>query len=295
MTPIHRKPTLGSGKATLVYFGIPVGALALADAGHPPHVAIVAPLDMPGRRRLRKRLPRTLLLGLPNASDAFVERALRSAQPTRILSYFYPRKIPPNVLAMAPAMGTHPSLLPRWRGPDPYFWTIQSGDLETGVTLHRLEADYDTGAILEARTLKVRPDETAWSLARRLDRLALPLLISAAARDDLEGTPQQGAATDAPLPTESDLTLQWSEAAATLERKVRAAAPLGAYATLGEEDVNVVHARVIPTGPKGLRPGEAWKSGEGWAVCCGVDALLLQRVEREGQHIDPEPCFRDTQ
>lgn len=289
MTPISRKAPLS--RQALVYFGIPVGALALAEAGHPPRVAIVGPLDMPGRRRLRKRLPTTLLLGLPDASDAIVEHALQSVRPTRILSYFYPRKVPPNVLAMAPAMGTHPSLLPRWRGPDPYFWTIQSGDLETGVTLHRLEADYDTGAVLETRTLKVRSNETAWSLARRLDRLALPLIVSAATRDDVQGVPQQGAMTQAPLPTEADLTLAWSEAASTLERKVRAAAPFGAYATLGEEDVNVVRARVIPTGPKGLRPGEAWKSNEGWAVCCGVDALLLQRVEQEGQRIDPETCL----
>ena len=33
-------------------------------------------------------------------------------------------------------IGVHPSLLPRHRGPDPYFWAIDAGDAVTGVTAH---------------------------------------------------------------------------------------------------------------------------------------------------------------
>lgn len=280
--------------SSILYFGIPVGALALADAGHPPRVAILGPLDMPGRRRLRRCLPRTLLLGLPDLSDSSVAKAIRSAQPDRILSYFYPRKIPPDVLALAPAMGTHPSLLPAWRGPDPYFWAIRSGHARTGVTLHRLEAEYDTGAVVETRTLAIASDDDAWSLARKLDRLALPLILSAATRTDVEGTAQVGEATHAPRPTDDELTIDWSHSARDVQRLVRAAAPSGAYATLGDLDVNVTRARVIEVGPKGLRQGEAWKSDLGWAVRCGEDALLLERVERHGHAIEPETLLSRT-
>ena len=271
----------------IVYFGLPVGALALARAGHPPSVAVIGPLDMPGRRRMRRRLPHTLLLGRPEPGDPSVLKAIRSARPDRILSYFYPRKIPPAVLALAPAMGTHPSLLPRWRGPDPYFWTILSGDSRSGVTLHRLDEDYDTGALLESRSLEVRPDENAWSLARRLDRLALPLIVSAATREELDGVKQTGDATLAPEPSDDELTIDWKKPATEIARLVRAAAPSGAYATLGDTDVDVVRARVVRKTAKGLRPGEAWKTKEGWAVRCGSDALLLQRVEHDGKQVDP--------
>lgn len=272
----------------IVYFGLPVGALALAEAGHPPCVAIVAPLDVPGRRRLRRRLGRTLLLGRPETTDASVLKVIRSARPERILSYFYPRKIPPTVLALAPAMGTHPSLLPRWRGPDPYFWTIRSGDTRSGVTLHRLDEDYDTGAILESRSLRVGPDENAWSLARRLDRLALPLMLDAATRSELDGHAQSGELTLAPEPTDEQLTIDWTQPANEIDRLVRASAPNGAYATLGETDVDVLRVRVIRAKPKGLRPGEAWPTREGWAVRCGRDAVLLEHVEHDGERVDPE-------
>ena len=274
---------------SIVYFGIPVGALALAEAGYAPRIAILGPLDMPGRRRLRRRLPRALLLGRPDLDDAGVVNAIRSVRPDRILSYFYPRKIPAPVLALAPAVGTHPSLLPRWRGPDPYFWTIRSGDAHSGVTLHRLEPEYDTGAILETRSLDVDANENAWSLARRLDRLALPMILEAATRTDLAGRAQPSSGvTIAREPTDEELTIDWSEDADAIALLVRAAAPSGAYATLGETEVDVIRARVIAVEPKGLRPGEAWKTDEGWAVACGRDALLLQRVERDGKRVDPE-------
>ena len=69
------------------------------------------------------------------------------------------------VLEVAPlgAIGVHPSLLPRHRGPDPYFWAIESGDLETGVTAHRLEEEYDTGAILAQRRLAIDASWNSWT------------------------------------------------------------------------------------------------------------------------------------
>ena len=35
-------------------------------------------------------------------------------------------------------INVHPSLLPRWRGPAPIFWSLYSGDKATGVTLIKI-------------------------------------------------------------------------------------------------------------------------------------------------------------
>ncbi len=279
----------------ILYFGIPLGALALARAGFPPAAAVVGPLDLPGRRRLRRTLPRALLLGLPNLDVPEVQATLRSTEPDLVLSFFWPRRIPAEVLGWAPALGTHPSLLPRWRGPDPYYWAIAAGDTKTGVTLHRLGSEYDTGPIVAQTSVAIEPDDDAWSLAKRLDRPALALLIDAARRraqgDPLLGTPQDPAGvTWAPVPRAEDLAIDWRQPAETIARRVRAAAPRpGATAQLGGAVVRVLRVALArETPPPGLMPAEAWRGAEGWCVRCGAGALRLLDVrDDDDRPLDP--------
>src|SRR5690606_27864278 len=134
-----------------LYLGLPLGAAVLLRAGHSPVACVIGHPDAPGMSRLRRRLPReTLLLGKPALDDLGVQDALASTRYDVLLSWFWPRRIPLALIERASrgAFGVHPSLLPRWRGPDPYFHAIAAGDATTGVTLHRLAEGYDTGAIV---------------------------------------------------------------------------------------------------------------------------------------------------
>src|SRR5262249_42535504 len=110
-------------------------------------------------------------------SDATWDR-VRRARPDLVVSWFWTTRLPMRIVESAPlgGFGVHPSLLPRYRGPDPYFATIDSGDAVTGVTAHRLAAEYDTGAILGRRMLAIDSNWNAWQLAKKLDRPSLALL-----------------------------------------------------------------------------------------------------------------------
>lgn len=126
-------------------------------------------------------------------------------------------------MARLGGIGVHPSLLPRHRGPDPYFAAIDQGDDVTGVTVHRIAADYDTGEILGARNVAIAESWNAWQLARRLDRPSLSLLRETVAKlsagETLPALVQdESEATWAPLPSLSDCALRWSW---TTERVLR--------------------------------------------------------------------------
>lgn len=283
-----------------MYLGLPLGALWLARHGHVPRVICLGHPEAPGRGRVLRRLASrgSLVLGRPDLHDPDVFRVLEEARPDAILSFFWPRKIPPEVLALAPrgAFGTHPSLLPRWRGPDPYFWAIDAGDAETGVTLHRLEAEYDTGAILAQRRIALEPRWNAWKLARALDRPALSLLVECAdalARGEaLEGRPQPlDGVTEAPRPDDEAMALDWHASAEEVVRRVRACAPYpGASAELDGTYVEVVEAAVCDeNGPRALEVAEAFETRDGRvAVRCGAGAVVLCRVrDAEGEEVDP--------
>ncbi|MCQ2738604.1 MAG: hypothetical protein MJ237_00085 [bacterium] len=64
-------------------------------------------------------------------------------------------------------INAHPSLLPKYRGPNPYFWTINNMEKESGVTLHIVDEGYDTGAILAQEIVKINDDDTGESLKKR--------------------------------------------------------------------------------------------------------------------------------
>lgn len=73
-------------------------------------------------------------------------------------------------LRLAPAKGwinCHPSLLPRHRGPFPGFWELRAGESETGVSLHRMDAAYDTGPILDQFRIPLDTNVTFSELVRR--------------------------------------------------------------------------------------------------------------------------------
>lgn len=64
-------------------------------------------------------------------------------------------------------INAHPSLLPKYRGPNPYFWTIRNQEKESGVTFHLVDDSLDTGAILAQEVIKIYPSDTGASLKQR--------------------------------------------------------------------------------------------------------------------------------
>ena len=286
----------------ILYLGLPLGAEVLRRAGFGLVAACVGHLDAPGKRRLA-RTSAGLVLGKPDLEDPVIVRTLASAEPDVLLSWFWPRRIPAAVLALPRrgSFGVHPSLLPRWRGPDPYFWAIRSGDRETGVTLHRLDPAYDTGAIVDTRRVTLGDDENAWQLARRLDRPSLALLCDCARRlaagEALGGVEQdERLATAAPRPNEAALTIDWNQSAVDVARLVRAAAPAPGATALFEESLVVIEAarETDARPPGGLAVGEAWTTDDG-VVCvrCGDGALAVHAVRVEdGDGIAPGTVLR---
>lgn len=64
-------------------------------------------------------------------------------------------------------INAHPSLLPQYRGPNPYFWTIKNGEQTSGITFHLMDKDLDAGAILAQEEVKIYPSDTGKSLKER--------------------------------------------------------------------------------------------------------------------------------
>ncbi len=76
---------------------------------------------------------------------------LKNYQIDYILLACYPVKLPMHVtdLAKIDCINIHPSLLPKYRGSNPLFWQLRMGETKTGVTLHRVTSELDSGEIIQ--------------------------------------------------------------------------------------------------------------------------------------------------
>ena len=172
------------------------------------------------------------------------------------ISAAFPLRIPVDALEV-PRFGiinTHPALLPRYRGPNPMAWAVRNGDPELGYTVHRMDADFDTGAILAQGTMPLapieRPEELFGAMIGLVGRLLPEALTRVEAGD--AGDPQPvGRASYAGFFEASYAEIDFSRTADEVRRQVlawRVAAIRpenhGALTTLAGERVRVLHARL---------------------------------------------------
>lgn len=69
-------------------------------------------------------------------------------------------------------INVHPSLLPKYRGPNPYLQVILNNEQKTGVTFHLMDVNYDTGSILHQAEINILESDTGESLKHRCCDLA---------------------------------------------------------------------------------------------------------------------------
>ena len=87
------------------------------------------------------------------------------------------------------AINIHPSLLPKYRGPHPYFWLYYNMDMTAGVTLHFLDENIDTGDIIAQSAFSVTPGQKAADVREiLLHEHAIPLLLKSLAKLEQNGT-----------------------------------------------------------------------------------------------------------
>jgi methionyl-tRNA formyltransferase len=286
----------------VVFAGTPDFALpsleAIASSRHRIMAVFTRPDRPSGRGRRRTATPvkeRALELGLPVCQPATLKGAEATQQiaafaPDVMVVVAYGLLLPPAVLAL-PRLGclnVHASLLPRWRGAAPVARAILAGDADTGVCIMRMDAGLDTGPVMAARKLDIRPRETAGELELRLadeGGAAIVAALDALAAGRAAYSPQDAAlATWAGKLTKAEARLDWREDAAALERRVRALNPRPVAETaLDGAQLRVFEAAVVPARP-GPVPGTILSAGaSGIVVMTGRDALVLLRVQLPGR------------
>ena len=240
----------------VLFWGTPQYAVPTLKALHSAGHEVLGVVTQPDRRRGRGKqlMPSpvkqvALELDIPVFTPERIRRdlecqlALKKLNADLSIVVAFGQILPSSVLEQPPlgCWNGHGSLLPRWRGAGPIQWCLLEGDQETGVGVMAMEEGLDTGPVLLERRCRIGLLETAEDLAVRLSAVtaelileALPLIASVGPgpqEDRLQRlgvTPQQDRnveVTYARMLTKEDLTLNWSESALALHRRVMALHP----------------------------------------------------------------------
>jgi phosphoribosylglycinamide formyltransferase-1 len=113
--------------------------------------------------------------GDPAALDAAIRDALVAADVDMVFLAGYMKKLGPLVLnAFAGRiLNTHPALLPRFGGPGMYGdrvfeAVLEAGETESGISIHLVDADYDSGAVVRQCRVPVLPGDSVADLKGRV-------------------------------------------------------------------------------------------------------------------------------
>jgi methionyl-tRNA formyltransferase len=192
----------------------------------------------------------------------------------------------------AGCINIHASLLPRWRGAAPIQRALLAGDEKTGITIMRMDAGLDTGAILLIHELPIASRDTAGSLTEALAASGAQAIVDALARiGSLEPAAQDNSrATYAAKITKAEARIDWNQPAIHVDRMVRAFNPApGAESRLGGEALKIWEASPVAGAGK---PGEVLEAEAGrLVVACGPGALQLHVVQRPGGKRVPAADF----
>ena len=197
----------------------------------------------------------------------------------------FPWRLPAELVSL-PRLGsinTHPAVLPRYRGPNPVFWQMMNGESEVGMTIHRMDTEFDTGSILAQATMPIDPDWYIEDLEMALGQLGamvVPKAFAAVLAGE-PGTPQPAeGASYAPLTTDADRKLDWTRPAVQLRNQVRAWGREGAVGEIDGRQWIVRRARVVERGGAKAEVGGLVELGlQGRAVQTGDGLLLLEDAE----------------
>jgi methionyl-tRNA formyltransferase len=288
----------------IIFMGTPeLAATSLAALLREPTFQIVAVVTQPDRPKgrelklqpspvkelaLKANLP--VLQPLKARDEAFLTE-LRALQPELIAVAAFGQILPKTLLDL-PRLGclnVHTSLLPKYRGASPIQSAILNGEIETGVTIMKMDVGLDTGDILTQRVTPICDEDNAATLHDRLAQLGAELLVETIpgyAAGQIQSRPQQhDLATHVAKIKKEDGRIDWSQPARSIWNRIRAFTPWpGAFTFIpGATQPVLLKLWQAEVAAQAGTPGEILAADKtGILIGCGEGSLRLTSLQREG-------------
>jgi len=291
----------------VVFLGTPAFAVptlsALLDS---PEIEVLAAITQPDRKsgRGHKRLPPPVkVLALDREVPVFQYPSIRkSPEAVSLLKEFKPDvcvvvafgQILPVGFFDLPALGTlnvHASILPAYRGAAPVIHSLLNGEVESGITIMKIDKGMDTGQILDIQKIQIPITMNAGELELVLSVEGAGLLVNTLigySSGEISPVEQDhNLATYAPRIVKDMAQVVWENDAPAIHNRIRAMNPKpGAFTSFRNVEAKIWKSGLVSSsGGKGLPGSIIDISSNSIVVECGnhtlLDLLELQMPNRK--------------
>ncbi|WP_323835476.1 bifunctional UDP-4-amino-4-deoxy-L-arabinose formyltransferase/UDP-glucuronic acid oxidase ArnA [Photorhabdus africana] len=216
----------------------------------------------------------------------WIER-IRELKPDVIFSFYYRNMLSEDILSLASigAFNLHGSLLPKYRGRAPINWAILNGEVETGVTLHKMVLKPDAGDIIAQHKVAIAETDTALTLHGKIREAAEKLfdqVLPQIKAGMYPAIPQdESQATYFGRRTAADSEIDWRKSAMEINNLVRAVTEPypGAFTFLGEHKITIW--RACPLNEMHDKQPGTVLSVDPLIIACGKGALKIINGQSE--------------
>jgi methionyl-tRNA formyltransferase len=287
----------------LVFMGtseFAVPALEKLAASSHRVMAVVTQPDRPQGRGLEVRstpvkeaaVARQMHLFQPeNVNDYEFLRELRALSPDVIVVVAYGQKLSNDILSLPRwcCANIHPSLLPRFRGPEPVARAILRGETVGGVCIVKVVEKMDAGPVLGVTRVPIPPDATTTEFEAQLAPIGADLLVEVldaiAAQTVIELPQNEREASYAPKFEKNDGRIDWRKPAVRVKDFVRALQPYPVAFTFHNRARLAVWKVAPAPGPRSNpRPGVITAvEKDRVRVACGEGEVALLEVQPENK------------
>lgn len=219
---------------------------------------------------------------------AFID-TLKELDPELIVVVAYGKILPSYVLDYPKygCINNHASILPKYRGAAPIQRAIMDGDLETGVSVMKMDVGLDTGDVILVKKVSILENDNFESVHDKLAIAGSEALLEAVLQiksGTATYTKQGDNFTYAEKILKADCLIDFNKSAEWVHNQIRGLSPIPlAFTKLPNGKIlKVVSARIYDKTVGGA-PFEVVATDSGIVVKCGSGAIALNVIVPEGK------------
>ncbi len=186
------------------------------------------------------------------------------------------------------AVNVHASLLPKYRGGAPIHYAIMNGDKETGVTIMRMVAKMDAGAIISQRAIPITGEDDVASMFEKLSVVGADLLIETLpalfAGTITEVEQDEALVSFSPNISREQEQIDWNKIATEVDCFVRGLRPWPTSFTILNGNRVKMWGVALTDKQTAKAPGSLFVEGGRLYVACGSGTVLeITRLQPAGK------------
>lgn len=289
-------------KKRIIFAGIPDMALACLDALINNKSKVVGMIAPPkdhacfGIMLEKARQYNIPFIVYENLKDRDFLRQIEDLKPDIGVVASYDRLLPKKLLEI-PKLGflnVHPSLLPQYRGGNPYFHVIKNGERQSGVTIHYMDETFDTGDIVSQASIPIGDLDTMGTVFNKLNIQAAFMIVDVIkvvesgnvlprVKQDKTKKYKQAKGID---PQRGDTVINWNMPCMEIDRFIRACNPFFGTISYFRGEIFRIYAASFEQKDIGLaKPGQIVEVTSDKLAIATIDGVIYPSVIYFGSYV----------